>query len=282
MKYDALYSAFQNDNADRAFLQELHERLDVELQKPFEERDFDLIEECTEAITTMEGMESMIQEHSSEAILQLQQQNRRSNITQHRNPLRKRCWISACACAAIIIGANIWSVAALEHNIFTATVQWFQGGFNITMPDPEQSIAPADEDDLYGMKAECEKYGFTPLTPTYLPEGLVLKHTEVITDAQCSKLIFYYTNQKKDAEQVRLNVHFYHYNSAEDVQPIGLSSDNTEPKEEIMGNATIWTLEEDDQVQITFLYENTVYLISGHGISGEECRKITASLVSIV
>ena len=277
MNQKELYTALQINTADQAFLNELHEKLDLELTKPVEERDFDRIEELTEAITTMEGTEQLVQAQAAEAIPKLQQENHRRKITLRKNRLKV---LIPCACAAVVLAANIWSVAAFDRNIFSAAVDWFDGGFTLQMSEPDAVILPATEEDPYGIMAKCEEYGFTPLTPTYLPDSFELDDIRTHTNNKSSSVVFYYKKDnflKKDSILIFV---FTHFNEEDDVSPIGIPSDGTQPEEEVINGITMVTLKEDDQFKATFQYENTIYLISGYDLDYDECYKIAASFAT--
>ena len=277
MNQKELYTALQINAADQAFLKELHEKLDLELTKPVEERDFDRIEELTEAITTMEGTEQLVQAQAAEAIPKLQQENHRRKITLRRNRLKV---LIPCACAAVVLAANIWSVAAFDRNIFSAAVDWFDGGFTLQMSESDAVILPATEEDPYGIMAKCEEYGFTPLTPTYLPEGFVLDHITTNTSSKSSSVLFYYRKDNFLKEDTLLNFHFTHYNADATIPPVGLSSDGTPPQEEIINGITMYTLKEDDQFSATFIYQNTVYVFFSRDLNYDECYKVVSSLAT--
>lgn len=277
MNQKELYTALQINTTDQAFLKELHEKLDLELTKPVEERDFDRIEELTEAITTMEGTEQLVQAQAAEAIPKLQLENHRRKITLRRNRLKV---LIPCACAAVVLAANIWSVAAFDRNIFSAAVDWFDGGFTLQMSESDAVILPATEEDPYGIMAKCEEYGFTPLTPTYLPEGFVLDHIATNTSSNSSSVRFYFKKDNFLKDDALLIVDITHYNEGAGIPPIGIPSDGTPPEEEIISGIPMITLKEDDQFTATFQYRNTVYLISGYDLDYDECYKLAASFAT--
>ena len=277
MNQKELYTALQINTADQAFLKELHEKLDLELTKPVDERDFDRIEELTEAITTIEGTEQLVQAQAAEAIPKLQQENHRRKITLRKNRLKV---LIPCACAAVVLAANIWSVAAFDRNIFSAAVDWFDGGFTLQMSESDAVILPATEEDPYGIMAKCEEYGFTPLTPTYLPEGFVLDHIATNTSSKSSSVLFYYRKDNFLKEDALLIVDITHYNEGAGIPPIGIPSDGMQPEEEIINGITMYTLKEDDQFSATFIYQNTVYVIVSRDLNYDECYKVAASFTA--
>lgn len=277
MNQKELYTALQINTADQAFLKELHEKLDLELTKPVEERDFDRIEELTEAITTMEGTEQLVQAQAAEAIPKLQLENYRRKITLRRNRLKV---LIPCACAAIVLVANIWSVAAFDRNIFSAAVDWFDGGFTLQMSEPDEIVVPAADEDPYGITKKCEEYGFTPLTPTYLPEGFELDHISTSVETDFSSVQFYYKKDSFLKEDALLIVDITHYNEGAGIPPIGIPSDGTPPQEEVISGIPMITLKEDDQLKATFQYRNTVYLIGSCNLDYDECYKVAASFAA--
>ena len=65
MKNKDLFLLMQNKNADQEYLDELHDELANELNKPVSEQDFDLIDDLTQTIAMITGTETLI-EHKSE------------------------------------------------------------------------------------------------------------------------------------------------------------------------------------------------------------------------
>ncbi len=279
MNHRELYSTMSDAEADQAFLCELQEKLNQELMKPIEERDFDKIEKWTEAICMINGTEQQIQQRAARNIMALQNRNRKHIVHTQRKPLLRRL-ASVCACAAIVLVANIWSVAALDRNIFSATVTWFKGGFTLQMSEPDEIVVPAADEDPYGITAKCEEYGFTPLTPTYLPEGFELDHITTNTSSKSSSVVFYYRKDNFLKDDTLLNFHFTHYNADATIPPVGLSSDGTPPQEEIINGITMYTLKEDDQFSATFIYQNTVYVFFSRDLNYDECYKVVSSLAA--
>ena len=271
MKHKPFSKDFPIHIADRAFLQELNETLETELQKPLEERNFDLIDECLEAISAIHGTEQMVQEYAAETIPALQAQCCRKQITKHRKPV----WsIVACACAAIVLGANIWSVAAFNQNIISTTLEWVQGGFLTKLHESDPSQASSDINDPYGIKATCQALGFTPLAPTYLPDGFQRNQIDTFERTKIfTSVLFYYQNGDS-----RLSLQLIHYDHTEDIPPIGLPSDNTEPTKEILSGIPMLTLTEGNQRYAGFLHENTVYMIGGKNLDPQEWQNIISSL----
>jgi len=279
MNHRELYSTMSDAEADQAFLCELQEKLNQELMKPIEERDFEKIEKWTEAICMINGTEQQIQQRAARNIMALQNRNRKHIVHSQRKPLLRRL-ASVCACAAIVLVANIWSVAAFDRNIFSATVDWFKGGFTLQMSEPDEIVLPATDEDPYGIVAKCEENGFTPLTPTYLPDSFELDDIRTHTNSKSSSVVFYYKKDnflKKDSILIFV---FTHFNEEDDVSPIGIPSDGTQPEEEVINGITMVTLKEDDQFKATFQYENTIYLISGYDLDYDECYKIAASFAT--
>ncbi len=257
----------------------LQAELQTELARPDAEQDAARVEELTQLICAMTNLDERIPTYREACCTEI----RRRQISMKRSA--KHGWArriaAVCACVAVVVVANICSMAAFGTNIFTATVQWLPGSFGITMPSWKEPITPADENDIYGMKAECEKYGFTPLTPAYIPEGFELTLVNPIVSNQKESYVqFIYTKDRLIGEDVLLNIMYRHYNNAEDILPSGIPSDDTPPKEEVINGVTMWTLEEDDQFHVMFSYENTVYHICSRRLGGDECRKVAASFVA--
>lgn len=265
-------------DADRKMLQELEAELQAELAKPHKERSYDRVDELTAAICDLRGETAMIDAKTQAGIAYLQ--SKREAQTKR---IRIRKWVALLgSCAALVIGLNVASVAAFDRNILSAVIEWQKGSFTVQMSEPETEIQPAADEDPYGMIAKCEEYGFTPLTPTYMPEGFELERISEHAGSKYSRAVFYYKKDNFLKKDALLNFQFWHFNKEDDVSPIGIPSDGTQPEEEVINGITMITLKEDNQFKATFLYENTIYLISGYDLDYDECYKVAASFATSV
>ena len=99
MNHRELYSTMSDAEADQAFLCELQEKLNQELMKPIEERDFDKIEKWTEAICMINGTEQQIQQRAARNIMALQNRNRKHIVHSQRKTIAAPAGISLRLCS---------------------------------------------------------------------------------------------------------------------------------------------------------------------------------------
>lgn len=268
MDLNELYHRIREDDADeQEMLFALQQKLREEMDKPLEERDYDQISELTQAICQLTGEEQSIQKYKE----QFQSKIKRERLI-HRVGKWKKPLIACCAAFAVLCAANVYTVSSMGVDLITAVHQISQNGITIFMEqnDPNESELTS-EHDPYGIKAECKKYGFTPIAPSYLPEGFELYHVEQVGDEMAQTVVFYY----KKGSQI-LNIEMIHYPTG-NVQPLGIPSDTLQFYEEVVDGKTMYLLKEDDQFTAAFLYGKTAYMVWAEHLDYDECQKIIES-----
>ena len=152
----------------------LESLLDDEMQKPDAEKDFDRIAALTAAISsayTDDGAQENAVQSGIDAVLQ------RTASKPHR--CRSK-WVyavsAACACIVVLFGLNAWSVKATGSNLWKRIYAFWDNSVAFTFDSADSAALPAQEDP-FGIRAECEQYGFSPRVPQYLPEGFAPKDT---------------------------------------------------------------------------------------------------------
>lgn len=261
----------QKRNFEQEALGELNRMLDEEMAKPHKMRDYAKIEEISRACAAVMGDA----EQEKEA---MQQGYETLTAALHKPRIRMTRRFKAAAvlagAAVLMVGANIFTVAAYDMNLFSALVKITEGGFALN-PQPEIDKLPVTAADPYGIKAECAKYGITEvLAPTYLPEGFVLEGVE-----------------HNNTEGYLIDVNFYYYNAEHSVIQISYNQWNDEtlygstPSDHL--NLTETTIhdypaiisKEDGQYVLVFRNDtNLETQIWMDGVDYEECDKIVASL----
>lgn len=124
-------------------------------------------------------------------------------------------------------------------------------------------------------RARC--VSLASITNVQDPNALIDKSSP----SKSSSVVFYYRKDNFLKEDALLNFHFTHYNADASIPPVGLSSDGTQSKEEIINGITMYTLKEDDQFSATFIYQNTVYVFFSRDLNYDECYKVVSSLAAV-
>lgn len=143
----------------------LEKRLDEELMKPFDEQDFDLIDELNEFIMEFSGNSDVLSDEEIEDnIAEIKRTGiKRSSFT--ALPYVK--YMAACVAGLMLIASNV--------------VLFSQGTRKIDLPQssvssvesPEISL-PKSKEDPYGIKTVCNSNGMSVMTPSYIPSDLKL------------------------------------------------------------------------------------------------------------
>lgn len=254
---------------DMEILSDLKKDLDEEMSKPTEERDESLISELEEMISKLEEeIISASKKRSLESVMKMLDEYK-----EPRHPkLYKRISVAA-ACLLVVLGLNTVSMKTFGQNMFSATYQLYKGGITISTESGDNKGFVASESDPYGMKAKCAGYGFFPDTPSYIPDGSVLKDTSVDSDDYSDSIIFYY---KKD--DIILSFIFTNYKTNDEIPPFGLPSDTYNVTEEQINGHTTYISKEDKQYTAFFIDKRIKYSIYAEGLDYDECYKILESL----
>lgn len=143
----------------------LEKRLDEELMKPFDEQDFDLIDELNEFIMEFSGNSDVLSDEEIEDnIAEIKRTGiKRSSFT----VLPYVKYMAACVAGLMLIASNV--------------VLFSQGTKKIDLPQssvssvesPEISL-PKSKEDPYGIKTVCNSNGMSVMTPSYIPSDLKL------------------------------------------------------------------------------------------------------------
>ena len=170
------WNHFLNTDLKEQFIQEINRVLEEELKKPARKRDYDKIEELTQAYTELMGTEAQVETSMQCCISEFKSKARsKTKITR-----KMRIVFAAISVAVVLFIMNIITVSAFNMNAFSFLVHLADDGFFVDslvsneVPSDEIIQLPVTPNDPYGMIAECAKYGIFSETPHYLPEGYVL------------------------------------------------------------------------------------------------------------
>lgn len=264
------------DSADARTLAELKAQLSAETEKPASQQDLDRINELTEAICLLVGAEEMIVQKSEIASEQIVQ-----TAAAKKSRTRKlRLSVGIPLCAALISGtlaANHYTMKATGKNLISASLIAMQDGYRVLFLinrfDP--IILPTTEDDPYGIRTKCEEYDFSPLTPTFIPQGFELKKITISDEGEYGRfLIFRYCRG-----DVLLNFMYDYYPNLDYMQEYGIPSDTMNVTEEQINGYTVFMLKEDDQFTALFYLDHVVYQIFARDLDYAACEEVLNSML---
>lgn len=285
----ALADAMQQHDADSILLREMQQSLRAELAKPPESQNLDAIDELTAAICEMGGLEQSVAEHSAAGLEAFRKQLSGAQpespaapaITVSGRAARRHQirWQRFAALAASLAGAlciaNFATRIALGTGIFTAGAQLFRGGIQLTMSDSEP--IPAEEmpvqNDQRGMRSFCEKYGFSPLVPQYLPDDYEPTAEPRYDENEQEQDVYFWYG--KDDEH--LMIQFTHYTVDDPYTTFGIPTQEYSMTDRQIGCTTIHEVEEPDYYAAAFLSGGISYFVSGSNIRQEVCEQIVDS-----
>ncbi len=253
-------------------LGELNRMLDEEMAKPHKVRDYAKIEEISRACAAVMGDA----EQEKEA---MQQGYETLTAALHKPRIRMTRRFKAAAvlasAAVLMVGANIFTVAAYDMNLFSALVKIVDGGFALN-PQPQETVElTVVADDPYGIKAECAKYGITEvLAPTYLPEGFTLGNVTHDFAEDCLNSVFF---TFYDAERNSIQIYYDQWDSESLYGNTPCDSYNL-TETTIDGNPAVISKEDGQYVLVFRNDTNLETKFWMEGVAYEECDKIIASL----
>ena len=275
------WNDFLDEDLKEQFIQEINTALDEELKKSAKKRNYDKIEELTQAYTELVGVEAQVEASMQRCISEV-----KGKVIPKRKITRKmRVVFAGISVAVVLFVMNIITVSAFDMNVFSFIVNIADNGFSVDFlacnevsADDiiELSVSP---DDPYGMIAECAKYGIYPETPHYLPKGYVLtlcRYTNVSSYSEDMKFTF--TNQQNAKQTITFS-----YELFEDKKSISNTKfPNVEHRLneiEINDKSAILAEEQKDK-QFTVVYPIDTLLITifTQDVSKEEVNQIINSI----
>ena len=183
------YTHLISDRFEQDSLREVEALLDAELAKPEKERNYDKIEELTDAYACLAADEEQIEKAAEQGWADLQEKHPRAGKT--RPVVRMRLMLTAGIAAVLLFAANAFTVSALDMSLYSVIVKISNEGFSVDFtPDPlELETSP---DDPYGIRTACAEHGMEVEAPTYIPEGFVLEDMDYTDLTSCETVAFWF------------------------------------------------------------------------------------------
>ena len=207
------WNDFLDEDLKEQFIQEINTALNEELKKSAKKRDYDKIEELTQAYTELMGVEAQVETSMQRCISEV-----KSKVSPKRKITRKmRVVFAGISVAVVLFVMNIITVSAFNMNVFSFIVHITDKNFSVNSPLFASEVSADDvielsvsPDDPYGMIAECAKYGIYPETPHYLPEDYVLTLCRYVDMSSYKKCIrFTFTNQYNTQQYIMFSYDVY-------------------------------------------------------------------------
>lgn len=262
--------------ADREMVAEMQTLLEQESRKPVQKRDYDLIEQLSAAIyeaTSNEDLSAIAAKNIAQLAAQSAEKSRK-----HRYSRRMRTAVALAACVVLFLGLNAWTIHTFGMNLPKTIYQITQGGISLRPTDLESQIIELEpsEDDPYGIRTECEKLGFSPLTPSYLPEGMQLKDL-TSNDEQIKRIRFAFRSNKE--AQLHLIYHYAENQQVYESTNFGFPSDSYQIHEETIGGKTVLISWEDEVFHAEFCDSDAhiIYHVSSNHIGYDESYRVLCS-----
>lgn len=265
-------------HADREMVAEMQELLEQESRKSADKRDYDLIAQLAVAIHESTSSDDL-SEVTEQNIAQIAMRSAEKSRKLHRNRWI-RPTVSLAACALLCISANAWTLQALGTSLPNTIYQITKGGISFHPMDLGQSVIEleASENDPYGIRKECEKLGFSPLTPTYLPKNMKL-YLKSENDAKIKDLTLTYKEEYSSKKHIQVGYTYIEEQGLWESTDYGFPCDNFNIHEEEIGGKTVLISWEDEVFHAAFCdsEEHIIYHIISNHIGYDETYKILCS-----
>lgn len=269
MNKNDLIDEILNDNSTEYSKGDLEQMLNNELNKPYSERDYDLINEITQYIIQLDEKDVDVDiEHNINKIIERHSTKKRKYSKFLRIP------VTASIIFVILFSANIVSISAFNIDLFNEIVEF--GGdivkFDFNKKETDIIELKTSIDDPYGIKGELEKLGMSSMAPTYIPEGFELENLETdgIDDNDYNNLLLHY---KKDKYVLNIDITEYKDSISSN---IGVISETGNLQQVRIKDIDVFIVSEDGKYRTIFPEGLVVYGVSTN-LDYEDLIKILES-----
>jgi len=270
---DVELAELMNENkADLEYLEELTDSLREEMAKPKEERDYEIINELTEAISVICGSEQYFSERTDEGVSRLKQNLDNSGKTKKRRFILRR--LVPAVAAAIILTANVFSYSVFGMNAFSSAVRIMDGSIQISFSNDVEF--KGENPYSQQMLEKCQEAGFTSLVPKYLPPNM--KPADIWGETHNERSIPD-IRFELSGENNKLIFQFINVSGAQNGFELGMPTKSHDISEEDINGVTVYFLKKTStEFHVSFKKEQIVYIISSDGIKEDEFRKTLYSM----
>lgn len=261
---------------DEVLKRKLRAIIRTEAEKPIEEMDVDLIDECLDFLMELEGSEKIIKEQTEAGVNAVLEKLK--NKKHGKKNFGFKALIAAACLAIILLAGNLAAMAfgidtmSVYKQLGTALTYMLSGEevdySGITIIKENRSVNyKSIEDFLMSDRSDGILY------PSMLPDGIKIKKIAVNDDKDekngvkdIHKNIFYVTNN--------YNVSIIAHTDPDFLNSFLSSAENY--NEEIVGNYKCYTIDLNKSFQCAFIYNDITYVIKSP--SYEDAVKIIINL----
>jgi len=272
MDKEELKQLMLHTNPDQDYYEEIQSKLSTELDKPHSDRDYDLIEELTDAVNSFMGTEAIINKRTEIGIAHIKQINAQNKQKHTKRMIRI---VTPFICAVLLILSNIWSYSVLEINSFSAMYQIMNGGITIDFTQNENPSVQAANPYQDQMKQICAAHNIDAMTPAFIPSGYAPTDLFGQVNEKDTFCIISFYFKCKDST---LLLQVLHYVNWDEMPPIGIPTDHYNISEQVIGDTTISISKEDRQYTAAFARDTTQYLLFSDGLDYDECQRVLESM----
>ncbi len=244
-------------NNPPAMIEILEDLLNSEMSKPDDQKDFDRIAALSSAISRAYISKEDQKEIVCSGISQILQKNADNNRKKIKRSW-KRPLAVACACIVVLLGANAWAFHVTGSTLWQLAYSFFSDHVEYQLPSQingEFSNTGQSAYDPYGIRAECEKDGFSPLVPKYIPDGFELTGVEHNRYGTITIVSFTYRNNK---QLISFDFEFHEEDDLSELT-IGIPSDQNNIFELERNGVIIALSREGGQYNAHFVQSKTLY-----------------------
>lgn len=259
----------QEIQAEQELLLDARNRLQAEIDKPADMRDYDLIQELTAKITMLDGSEEWIQQRTEKGIRLVQ-----AEIWHHFRKKRIRMVRILVSCACLLLCCNIGSYKVYGMDMFSAAYRLIKGGivFDLT----QQDDAPEEAGNCYleEMQKICAEHDMEILLPSYIPSGFqpAAVYGKYVYGKRSKEMEFYFKKGK-----IKLNFNIEEFQDIDSYIPLGIPSDEQNISKQVINGTTVYIVKEDNQFNALFLVGTTQYAIFTDGLDYDVCQRVLDS-----
>ena len=265
----SIISLLEDKNIIIPELPELEKMLSDELAK--DSPDFDLVDEITELIIEIRGKDNSI---DTEKMI---------DDIKHRSVKHSRKIIRfiLTAAASLVIMGNIITVNAKGESFLAVIMNKTQHDVNFDFKDDRRFDGEVSgRYDPYGIKKQCEKYGFVPEAPMYLPSNLNYYVSDK-TDMKDSKSGYF--KFRFASHSSSFTALYFIYDDPENMDEIGIKNKMKDYREVTVNDhsavlGTYLTDSGNEFCGITYRKGNVVANFFFEQISDDEIDKIIQSI----
>ena len=272
MDKEKLKQLILHTNPDQDYYEEIQAKLSSELDKPHSDRDYDLIEELSDAVNSFMGTDAIINKRSEIGIAHIKHINA-LNKKKHTTHIIRI--VTPCICTVLLILSNVWSYSVLGINSFSAMYQIMSGGITIDFSKKDDPSIPAINLYQDQMQQICTAHNIDAILPTYIPSDYV--PTDLfgqVNEKETFCIISFYFKHKDSV----LLLQVLHYVNLDEMPPIGIPTDHYNITEEVIEGTTISISKEDQQFTAAFAKDTTQYLLFSGGLDYDECQRVLESM----